>query len=96
MCSLRGFILFFFVGVDNEEQDEEKPTEGPVVVEASIPVSSTPFGEVQLKLPVKEEELPPSKETRQMSSKELPGSKQLFGEVQVQIFLRICNLDRLS
>ena len=79
---------FFSAGEDDDEQDELKPTEELVVVEASIPVSSTPFGEVQLKLPVKEEELPPSKETRQVSSKELPGGKQPFGEVQVQIFLR--------
>lgn len=94
MCSLRGFILFS-VGEDDEQQDEEKP-EGPVVVQTSIPVSSSPFGEVQLQLPVKEEELPPSKESRQMSSKELPGSKQPFGEIQVQIFLRFWTFDRLS
>lgn len=94
-CSLRAFI-FFSVGEDDEQQDEEKPAEGPVVVETSIPVSSTPFGEVQLQLPVKYEEPPPSKETRQMSSKELPGSKPPFGEVQVLIILRFCTLGSLS
>lgn len=78
---------YFSVGED-EGQEEEMPIEGPLVVETRIPVSSTPFGEVQLKLPVKEEEIPPSKETREMSSKEIPGSKPLFGEVQVEIFLR--------
>ena len=62
------------------------------MVETSIPVSSTPFGEVQLQLPVKYEELPPSNETRQMSSKEVSGSKPPFGEVQVQILLRFCTL----
>ena len=93
--SSRAFILFS-VAEDDEEEDEEKPTEGPVVVETNIPVSSTPFGEVQLRLPVKYKELPPSKETRQMSSKELPRSKPPFGEVQVQIFLRFCILGSLS
>lgn len=61
-----------------------KPTEGPLVVEASIPVSSTPFGEVQLALPVQKEDLPPSsKEKREMSQKQLPKSKTPFDEVQV-------------
>ena len=89
-------LHFFSAGKDDEQQDEQKPTEGPVVVQTSIPVSSTPFGEVQLQLPVKEEELLPSEETRQMSSKELQGSKPPFGEIQVQIFLRSCTLSRLS
>ena len=93
VCSLRGFI-FFCVGEDDEEQDEVKPTEGPVVVETSIPVSSPPFGEVQLKLPVKKEEIPLSKEKPQVSSKEFPGSKAPFGEVQVEIFLPFCTLSR--
>lgn len=82
----------FSLGEDEEEQDEVKPTEGPVMVEASIPVSSTPFGEVQLELPVKEEDLPPSKEKREVSDKELPEKKPPFGEVQVHIFLDLCTM----
>ena len=72
---------------DVEEQDEVKPTEELVVVEANIPVSSTPFGEVQLELPVKQEDLPPAKENREVSDKELPETKPPFGEVKVHIFL---------
>ena len=64
-----------------------KPTEELVVVEANIPVSSTPFGEVQLELPVKQEDLPPAKENREVSDKELPETKPPFGEVKVHIFL---------
>lgn len=55
-----------------------------MVVESSVPVSSTPFGEVRLDLPVKEEDLP-SKEKREVSEKQVPESKPAFDEVQVFI-----------
>ena len=50
--------LIFIVGEDGGgEETETKPTEELVVVLTNIPVSSTPFGEIQLKLPVKEDEV---------------------------------------
>lgn len=65
-----------------------KPTEGPVTIEASVPVSAAPFGQVEVALPVKEQDLPSSfKEKREVSEKEFPESKPPFGDVQVlQIF----------
>lgn len=61
----------FIVGEDGGEKEAEtKPTEELVVVQTYIPVSSTPFGEVQLKLPVKEDE-----------SKEKAKGKPAFDEV---------------
>lgn len=95
-CEWLTRFTFFSLGEDDEEQDEVKPTEGPVVVEASIPVSLTPFGEVQLELPVKEEDLPPSEEKREVSDKELPEKKPPFGEVQVHIFLGLGTMYRVS
>ena len=64
------------------EEEQLKPAEEEVVVESSLPVSLTPFGEIQLELPVKEEDLPP-KESREVSEKEIPESKPTFDEVQV-------------
>ena len=64
------------------EEEELKPAEEQVVVESSIPVSSKPFGEIQLELPIKEEDLP-SEERREVSEKEIPESKPTFDEVQV-------------
>ena len=61
-----------------------KPSEELVVVESSIPVSSKPFGEILLELPVKEEDLP-SKEGCEVSEEEVPESKPTFDEVQVFI-----------
>lgn len=69
--------LIFIVGEDGGgKEDETKPTEELVVVLTNIPVSSTPFGEIQLKLPVKEDE-----------SKEEPKGKPAFDEVQVLNYL---------
>lgn len=47
----------------DETEDKEKGTlvEELVVVKSSIPVSVKPFGEIQLQLPVKEEDLPSEK-----------------------------------
>ena len=89
----QGFILS---RLGDKDQDGVKPAEGPVVVEATIPVSSTPFGEVQLELPVKEDVLPSSKEKREVSDKELPETKPSFGEVQVHTSPVLCTICRLA
>ena len=69
--------LIFFIGEDGGGKEAEtKPTEELVVVLTNIPVSSTPFGEIQLKLPVKEDE-----------SKEEAKGKPAFDEVQVLNYL---------
>ena len=69
--------LIFIVGEDGGGKEAEtKPTEELVVVLTNIPVSSTPFGEIQLKLPVKEDE-----------SKEEPKGKPALDEVQVLNYL---------
>ena len=52
-----------------------------MVVQSDIPVSSTPFGEIQLELPVKEDL--PTKEKHMVSEKEVPGGKPAFDKVQV-------------
>ena len=54
------FVCSFLL---DETEDKEKGTlvEELVVVKPSIPVSVKPFGEIQLQLPVKEENLPSEK-----------------------------------
>lgn len=57
--------------------------ENLVTVEKSVPISSVPFGPVEVALPVKESLPSTYKEKREVSEKELPQSRPSFEAVQV-------------